>query len=169
MTYVSKRARFVLLPFSFFELSYPTVSKNITNIVNVHITNIIFHTFTYFSYISTPLYTPKPQKPMKNTWFFNYFANPTFSVFYLSCTKFTSIFTYFTSNNTSKSPLGPKLAPQGPRFRPPWPSCDHLGTPFRLLGATSGPLGAPFLLPWPILEPFLLTLEPNTPSRTFFL
>ena len=66
MTYVSKRARFVLLPFSFFELSYPTVSKNITNIVNVHITNTIFHTFTDFSYISTPLYTPKPQKPLKN-------------------------------------------------------------------------------------------------------
>ena len=141
---------------------------------------LFFHTFTDFSYISTPLYTPKPQKPLKNQWFFNDFANPTFSVFYLSCTTFISNFTYFTSKNIPKSPLAPKLAPLGPNLGSPWPSWDssgdsfsppwgYLGTPWRSLSpalACPGAIFAHFRPQHPFQDVFFI-ISTNKSSNSY--
>ena len=96
------------------------------------------------------MFYAKTQKTYKNQWFFNDFANLTFPFFYPSWTKCNSIVTYLCSKSTPKAPQGSKCG----SLEPSW---DHLGTPFCFIGATLGALGAPFLLPWLVLEAFLVT------------
>ena len=70
-------------------------------------------------------------------------------------------YTKMESKSIPKSSKGPNLAPLGLSWR-------HLGTPFGLLGTTLGPLGPPFVMPWPLLEQFLVTWESQDPFQDVF-